>query len=35
MSAKYRVVITENKRPKHIGYYETLDEAIQARLEII
>ena len=35
MSAKYRVVITENKRPKHIGYYETLEEAIQARLEII
>ena len=35
MSAKYRVVITENKRPKHIGYYETLDEAILARLEVL
>ena len=35
MGGKYRVVITENKRPKHIGYYETLDEAILARLEVL
>ena len=35
MGGKYRVVITENKKPKHIGCYETLEEAIQARLETI
>ena len=32
---KYRVVITENKKTKHIGCYETLDEAILARLEVL
>ena len=35
MGGKFRVVITVNKKSKHIGSYETLDEAIQARLEIL
>ncbi len=35
MGGKYRIVITENKKSKHIGCYETLEEAIQAKLELM